>query len=89
VIPTLRADLAVYADFVDDERQVPCPVAAYGATDDPLLEPGCMRTWASRTTRFLGLSEFRGGHFYLMDHAMAITADLVRHLRRLTTRDQP
>lgn len=83
VLPTLRADLAVYADYVDDGRPVPCPVAAYGAVDDQLLEPGCMRVWAGRTDRFLGLCEFPGGHFYLDEHAVAVAADLIRHLRRL------
>lgn len=84
VLPTLRADLAVYADYTDDRRPAPCPVAAYGAVDDQLLIPGCMRVWSDRTERFLGLCEFPGGHFYLDEHDVAVAADLVRHVRKLS-----
>jgi surfactin synthase thioesterase subunit len=82
VLPTLRADLAVYADYTDDGATVHCPVAAYGGQSDPLLVPGAMAAWAHRTDAFLGVSEYPGGHFYLDEHAVAVAADLDRHLRR-------
>lgn len=82
VLPTLRADLALYADYVDDAAPVPCPVAAYGGRADQLLAPGALAAWASRSPAFLGVSEFPGGHFYLDQHAVAVVADLDRHLRR-------
>jgi surfactin synthase thioesterase subunit len=83
VLPMLRADLSVYADYTDDGAAVPCPVAAYGARSDPLLVPGAMAAWATRSPTFLGVSEYPGGHFYLDEHAVAVAADLDRHLRRL------
>ena len=83
VLPTLRADLAVFADHVDDGATVSCPVAAYGGQSDPLLLPGAMATWATRSPDFLGVSEYPGGHFYLDEHAVGVAADLDRHLRRL------
>lgn len=83
VLPTLRADLAAYADYTDDGASVSCPVAAYGGRSDPLLVPGAMAGWLTRSSAFLGLSEFPGGHFYLDEHAVAIITNLDRHLRRL------
>jgi surfactin synthase thioesterase subunit len=44
VLPTLRADFAVYADFTDTGAPAPCPVAAYGGDADPLLLPGAMES---------------------------------------------
>lgn len=82
VLPTLRADLAVYGDHVDDGAVVSCPVAAYGGKSDPLLVPGAMALWATRSSAFLGVHEFPGDHFYLDDHAVAVAGDLARHLQR-------
>lgn len=82
VLPTLRADFAVYCDHVDDGTVVSCPVAAYGGKSDPLLVPGAMAVWATRSPAFLGVREFPGDHFYLDEHAVAVAGDLTRHLQR-------
>lgn len=82
VLPTLRADLGVYGDYVDDGAVVSCAVVAYGGKSDPLLVPGAMELWATRSSAFLGFSEFPGNHFYLEEHAVAVAGDLARHLHR-------
>jgi surfactin synthase thioesterase subunit len=83
LLPALRADFAVYADYCDEPAAIRCPVTAYGATDDPLLLPGAMAVWADRASTFLGAAEYPGGHFYLDTHALDVATDLSRHLRRL------
>ncbi|HZN18231.1 MAG TPA: alpha/beta fold hydrolase [Micromonosporaceae bacterium] len=83
VIPALRADLAVCATAPDDNVVVSCPVVSYGGRSDPLMLPGAMGSWPARTRQYLGNSEYPGGHFYIEEHALAVTADLTRHLRRL------
>jgi surfactin synthase thioesterase subunit len=83
VIPALRADLAVCATAKDDFAKVSCPVVSYGGKADPLMLPGAMRSWPSRTRTYLGNSEFPGGHFYIDEHALSVTSDLARHLQRL------
>ncbi|MEU9670790.1 alpha/beta fold hydrolase [Streptomyces bobili] len=85
VMPSLRGDFCVAADYRDDEVAVHCPVAAYSGTSDPLLVPDgpdAMSVWADRSETFLGSTEFPGGHFYLFEHAAAIHSSLDRHLRR-------
>lgn len=83
VVPALRADLAVCAQYVDDGARVGCPVASYGGRSDPLMErPDAMDSWRDRTPQYLGNSEFPGGHFYIDVHALAVTTDFVRHLYR-------
>lgn len=54
------ADLAVYGDHVDDDAVVSGPVAAYGGKSDPLLVPGAMALWATRSVAFLEVREFPG-----------------------------
>ncbi|MFC9953090.1 thioesterase II family protein [Streptomyces prasinus] len=83
VLPALRGDLLAAGGFQDDLAPAPCPVAAYGGTDDPLLPAGGMDAWARRGSPFLGSTLFPGGHFYLFDHAVAVQHSLGRHLRRL------
>lgn len=83
VLPAVRADLALVADYRDDAARVGCPVAAYGGRTDPTLEAGGLVEWAARTPAFLGVSEFPGGHFYLTDHAVAVATDFARHIRRV------
>jgi surfactin synthase thioesterase subunit len=84
VIPALRADLAVFSTYVDDGAKVACPLVSYSGRSDPLMAPGAMASWTSRAERYLGNSEFPGDHFYIdtFDHAVAVTADLTRHLQR-------
>ncbi|MFF9899273.1 thioesterase II family protein [Streptomyces longispororuber] len=83
VIPALRADLRVSARYVDDQAVVSCPLASYGGSTDPLQQaPDAMSHWAGRSPRYLGHSEFPGGHFYIDNHALAVTTDFTRHLHR-------
>lgn len=82
VVPALRADLRVAAQYVDDGAGVRCPLASYGGRSDPLQEaPDAMTHWAGRTPAYLGHNEYEGGHFYIDTHALAVTTDFSRHLR--------
>lgn len=84
VIPALRADLSVAAQYRDDGAPVPCPLVSYGGKSDPLMEqPDAMTSWGSRSQQCLGHSEYPGGHFYIDSHALAVTSDFCRHLHRL------
>lgn len=83
-LPALRADLAIFAQYIDDDTGVGCPIASYGGTADLLMErPDAMDSWRGRTPHYLGNREYPGGHFYIDDHALAITSDVVQHLYRL------
>ncbi|MEU6889414.1 thioesterase domain-containing protein [Streptomyces viridosporus] len=85
IVPALRADLRVSAQYEDDGATVSCPLASYGGDCDPLQEaPDAMTHWADRSPQYLGHRGFSGGHFYIDTHALAVTTDFSRHLRRLT-----
>ncbi|WP_018252072.1 thioesterase II family protein [Salinispora mooreana] len=86
VVPALRADLAVCAQYVDDGATVDCPIVSYGGREDPLMERAdAMDSWCDRTPRYLGNREFPGGHFYIDAHALAVTTDFAAHLHRIET----
>ncbi|MEV7727378.1 thioesterase domain-containing protein [Streptomyces sp. NPDC087917] len=83
-VRAMAADGAVCADHRDDGAVVGAPVVAYQGREDPLLAPGAMRAWSGRTAEFLGCRTFPGDHYYLRDHARALTADLSQSLSRYT-----
>ncbi len=83
VVPALRADLRVSAQYTDDGATVSCPLASYGGNADPLQEDAdAMTHWVDRSPQYLGHNEFPGGHFYIDNHARAVTTDFTRHLQR-------
>ncbi|SCF49738.1 Surfactin synthase thioesterase subunit [Micromonospora matsumotoense] len=88
VMPVLRADFSVLNSFVPDGAPVGVPVVAYAGADDPALPPGAMAGWAALTPDLRGVTEFPGGHFALFEHAMTLTADLTRQLRRLVAKPE-
>jgi surfactin synthase thioesterase subunit len=84
VLPALRADLLVGAQYRDDGAPVPCPLVSYGGKCDPMMEdPNAVASWVPRSPQYLGHTEYPGGHFYIEDHALAVTSDFCRHLQRL------
>jgi surfactin synthase thioesterase subunit len=84
VLAVVRADLALFDSYEDDGARLRAPLASYCGRDDPLLQPDAMVAWRTRTDRYLGNLSFPGDHFYIeaADHAVAVTADVARHLRR-------
>ncbi|GGS35296.1 thioesterase II family protein [Actinokineospora fastidiosa] len=81
VLPALRADLELCADYTDDDTVIDCPVVTYSGRLDPLLAPGAMDSWAPRTAKHLGHREFPGHHFYLIDHTIGVVTDVAGNLR--------
>lgn len=87
VVPALRSDLRVSAQYVDAGTGVQCPLASYGGREDPLQEsPDAMSHWVRRSPAYLGHSEYSGGHFYIDSHAEAVTTHFAQRLQRLAAR---
>jgi surfactin synthase thioesterase subunit len=87
VVPALRADLKVAAQYEDRGETVGCPLASYGGASDPLQEsPDAMTHWAGRSPAYLGHTEYSGGHFYIDTHARAVTTHFAQRLHRVLRR---
>jgi surfactin synthase thioesterase subunit len=80
-MPPTRADLKICVDHTDDGAAMKCPVVTYTAKEDPLMSSEATNSWIPRCSAYLGNCEFPGGHFFIYHEALAITADLTRHLR--------
>ena len=65
VLPALRADTALYRNYVyREEPPLDCPICAYGGTEDPNIRREHLEAWAQQTTSTFHLRMFPGGHFF-------------------------
>ncbi|MER6030913.1 thioesterase domain-containing protein [Streptomyces sp. NPDC001851] len=72
--PVFRNDFALVDTWrpVPDSEPLPVPLAAFGGTEDDLVERARLAAWAGHTQRFSGPHLHSGGHFYLQRHRRAI-----------------
>jgi surfactin synthase thioesterase subunit len=67
-VAAARIDLRLCMTDDDGERvALPCPIHAFGGSDDPLVTESDLYEWRSRTTGEFAVHILRGGHFYLSD----------------------
>jgi surfactin synthase thioesterase subunit len=67
-IAATRIDVQLCATDEDaDVMPLPCPIYAFGGSDDPLVSERDLYEWRSRTTGEFAVQILRGGHFYLSD----------------------
>ena len=66
VLPALRADTALYRNYVYQERPpLGCPIHAYGGAADPNVTPEHLEAWQEHTEAAASVRIFPGGHFFL------------------------
>ena len=67
-VAEIRTDLrlCLTADDVDADP-LPCPIHAFGGSDDPLVGESDLHEWRSRTSEEFSVQILEGGHFYLSD----------------------
>ena len=67
-VAAARIDLRLCA--TDEEAEavaLPCPIHAFGGSDDPLVTEDDLYEWRSRTSGEFSVHVLQGGHFYLSD----------------------
>jgi medium-chain acyl-[acyl-carrier-protein] hydrolase len=76
VLPTLRADIAVYESYAHTAGPaLTCPVAAFGGERDPLVSAADLAEWRALVAGPLTTRLFPGDHFFLQaDPAAAVQA---------------
>lgn len=68
MLPLLRADFKAVESYVHlSEQPLPCPIAAYVATDDSEVPSEQVAPWRVHTTGHYRMRVFPGNHFYLRD----------------------
>jgi medium-chain acyl-[acyl-carrier-protein] hydrolase len=77
LLPALRADLAALETFRPGHRgRLPCPISAYGGTQDRAVSRHDLEAWRDQTTASFRVRVFPGDHFYLDTQRAALLADL-------------
>ncbi|WP_067467633.1 thioesterase II family protein [Actinomadura macra] len=77
ILPAVRNDYRAIETYRPAPgRTLTCPIAAYVGDSDPQVTIDEAGAWAGHTSGAFELRVFRGGHFYLTDHA----GDVVRVL---------
>jgi len=62
------------------DAPLPCPLIAFGGTDDPLAEGPGLASWRTQTRSDFACTVFPGDHFYLFDHAPKLLAQMSARL---------
>jgi surfactin synthase thioesterase subunit len=82
VLPSLRADTALYRNYVyTEESPLDCPIRAYGGEDDPRIQFEHLEGWREQTTASFTVRIFPGDHFYLQTYSEGFLAALEADLR--------
>ncbi|MBE4741681.1 MULTISPECIES: thioesterase II family protein [Streptomyces] len=78
MLPVIRADLTLLAHYARQTRPtvLPCPVVAYGGTEDRLAGPEWITGWRSTTAGPFHHRLFPGEHFFLHDQMSEVIADI-------------
>ncbi|MFL6137074.1 MAG: thioesterase II family protein [Frankiaceae bacterium] len=70
-----RVDLELSEEYPPRrQRKLACPVTAFYGTDDPVVDPAEMATWAEETDGPFAIHGFSGHHFFNQDHRAEIAA---------------
>jgi surfactin synthase thioesterase subunit/glycosyltransferase involved in cell wall biosynthesis len=84
LLPTLRADAALYRNYVFvEEAPLTCPIRAYGGLGDPNIKREHLEGWARQTSSSFELRLFPGGHFFVNTERDAFLRALGADLERL------
>ena len=77
VLPSLRADTALYRKYVyDEDAPFGFPIRAYGGMDDPNIRREHLEGWREQTTGTFAVRTFAGGHFYWQESTAEFRAAL-------------
>jgi medium-chain acyl-[acyl-carrier-protein] hydrolase len=77
LIPALRADLAALEAYQPSKgTALPCPISAFGGTEDALVPRSDLEAWRDQTTGPFRVRVFAGSHFYLEPRREALLADI-------------
>ncbi len=83
LLPALRADLRLSADYRWDGGRVPAPITALAYTEDPVVDVTAVRAWSASTTGPFCSRVLAGGHFAARDAPPSLIALLERIVGRI------
>jgi pyochelin biosynthetic protein PchC len=80
-LPVVRADYRIITGHrITVKRAIEAPVVAYYGDQDEDMDEQSTAAWSTVTNSSFTARRFTGGHFYLIEHAKDLIADLFSHL---------
>lgn len=87
VLPTIRSDYRAIERYHNPSAlPLRCPIIALTGDADPVADVGDVELWARHTSASFRIRVFRGGHFFLDDHADAVRKEICDHVAAVSTR---
>ena len=81
LLPTIRADLALAeSQRISDVACLPCPVTAFGGSDDTSVDPKSLEAWRHATCGRFRACWIPGGHFYPPTGVASVMREIRRDL---------
>ena len=73
MMPALRADMhAIETYDYEPGEPLPCPITAFGGSDDPVISMSDIAGWREQTTERFRHRIFAGGHFYIRERSQHV-----------------
>jgi surfactin synthase thioesterase subunit len=81
LLPALRADVAALETYQPTTRErLPCPIIAFGGSNDPLTPRTHLDAWQADTSSNFEVCVFPGGHFYIEPERASVLAKVSEFL---------
>ncbi|MFG1876160.1 thioesterase II family protein [Sphaerisporangium sp. NPDC049003] len=86
VLPTIRSDYRAIERYHNPSAlPLRCPIVALTGDADPVADVADVELWARHTSASFRMRVFRGGHFFLDDHADAVRQEIRDHIAAVST----
>lgn len=81
ILPVLRADFEMAETYVyADGAPLPCPIVAFGGSDDPETADGKLEAWREQTTGECSVHVLDGDHFFIRSSERVFFSLLCKYL---------
>ena len=89
LMPALRADFQAIENYkyTPDEDLLPCPIVAFGGSDDPRVSRERLEGWASHTNAGFKLRYFSGDHFFINGARKSVITSIIYEMASLYAGD--
>ncbi|MDQ1536614.1 MAG: hypothetical protein QOE58_1007 [Actinomycetota bacterium] len=83
-LPSIRNDYRAIETYLSDEgRTVSCPITVMTGDADPKTTVEEAGAWSEHTTGSFRVDVYKGGHFFIVEHQVAVNDEVEQQLKSL------
>jgi len=84
-LPSIRSDYRAIETYLSDsERTVSCPITVMTGDADPKTTVEEAEAWSEHTTGSFRVDVYKGGHFFIVEHQVAVNDEVEQQLKQLS-----